>query len=71
VFEAALRFTRAEGMLAEPEAGHAVRAAIDVALAAKESGAEKVILFNYSGHGLLDLSAYDDFMAGKLTDGEG
>jgi tryptophan synthase beta chain len=66
VFEAAMRFTRAEGKLPAPEAGHAVRAAIDEALAAKESGEEKVILFNYSGHGLLDLSAYDDFMAGNL-----
>ncbi|MBO0850423.1 MAG: pyridoxal-phosphate dependent enzyme, partial [Pseudonocardia sp.] len=71
VFEAAMRFTRAEGKLPAPEAGHAVRAAIDEALAAKESGEEKVILFNYSGHGLLDLSAYDDFMEGKLTNGDG
>jgi tryptophan synthase beta chain len=71
VFEAAMQFTRAEGKLPAPEAGHAVRAAIDEALAAKESGEERVILFNYSGHGLLDLSAYDDFMAGKLINEDG
>ena len=47
---------------------HAVRAVIDEALAAKESGEERVILFNYSGHGLLDLSAYDDYLHGRLID---
>ncbi|WP_028923005.1 TrpB-like pyridoxal phosphate-dependent enzyme [Pseudonocardia acaciae] len=68
VFEAAMRFARLEGKLPAPEAGHAIRAAIDEALAAKETGEEKVILFNYSGHGLLDLSAYDDYMDGNLPD---
>jgi tryptophan synthase beta chain len=67
-FEAALQFARTEGKLPAPETGHAVRAAIDEALAAKETGEEKVILFNYSGHGFLDLAAYDDFMHGKLID---
>jgi tryptophan synthase beta chain len=67
-FEAAVEFSRAEGKIPAPETGHAVRAAIDEALAAKESGEERVILFNFSGHGLLDLSAYDDFLNGRLLD---
>ena len=67
-FEAAVQFARAEGKIAAPETGHAVRAAIDEALAAKETGEERVILFDFSGHGLLDLSAYDDFLNGRLLD---
>jgi len=67
-FEAAVQFARAEGKIAAPETGHAIRAAIDEALAAKESGDSRVILFNYSGHGLLDLAAYDDFNHGRLVD---
>jgi tryptophan synthase beta chain len=67
-FEAALEFARAEGKLPAPETGHAIRAVIDEALAAKESGSARVILFNYSGHGLLDLSAYDDYRNGRLVD---
>jgi tryptophan synthase beta chain len=67
-FEAAVQFARAEGKIPAPETGHAVRAVIDEALAAKESGEERVILFNFSGHGLLDLSAYDDFLNGRLLD---
>jgi tryptophan synthase beta chain len=69
VFEAAVEFARAEGKIAAPETAHAIRAAIDEALAAKESGEERVILFNYSGHGHLDLAAYDDFLHGRLIDG--
>jgi tryptophan synthase beta chain len=68
VFEAAAELARAEGRIAAPETAHAVRAAIDEALACKESGEEKVILFNYSGHGFLDLAAYDDFNHGRLLD---
>jgi tryptophan synthase beta chain len=68
-FEAAVQFARTEGKVPAPETGHAIRAVIDEALAAKESGESPVILFNYSGHGLLDLGAYDDFLAGRLTDG--
>jgi tryptophan synthase beta chain len=68
VFEAAVQFARAEGKIAAPEAAHAIRAAIDEALAAKETGEEKVILFNYCGHGFLDLAAYDDFNHGRLVD---
>ena len=67
-FEAAVQFSRAEGKIPAPETGHAVRAAIDEALAAKETGEERVILFNFSGHGLLDLSAYDDYLNGRLLD---
>jgi len=67
-FEAAVQFSRAEGKIPAPETGHAVRAAIDEALAAKELGEERVILFNFSGHGLLDLSAYDDYLNGRLLD---
>jgi tryptophan synthase beta chain len=68
VFEAAKQFANVEGRVAAPEAAHAVRAAIDEALVAKETGEEKVILFNYSGHGLLDLAAYDDFNHHRLLD---
>jgi len=67
-FEAAVTFANTEGKIPAPETGHAIRAAIDEALAAKETGEEKVILFNYSGHGLLDLAAYDDFMNDRLID---
>jgi tryptophan synthase beta chain len=68
-FEASVQFAKAEGKLPAPETGHVVRAVVDEALAAKESGEERVILFNFSGHGLLDLSAYDDFNHGRLVDG--
>jgi tryptophan synthase beta chain len=67
-FEAALEFAHTEGILPAPETAHAVRAAIDEALAARELGEERVILFNFSGHGLLDLSAYDDYRNGRLVD---
>jgi tryptophan synthase beta chain len=67
-FEAAVQFARAEGKIPAPETGHAIRGAIDEALAAKEAGEERVILFNYSGHGFLDLAAYDDFNHGRLVD---
>jgi len=67
-FEAAVQFTNTEGKIPAPETGHAIRAVIDEALAAKEAGEERVILFNYSGHGFLDLSAYDDYLHGRLVD---
>jgi tryptophan synthase beta chain len=67
-FEAAVMFANTEGKIPAPETGHAIRAAIDEALACKETGEEKVILFNYSGHGLLDLAAYDDFLNDRLID---
>ncbi|MEA2702158.1 MAG: tryptophan synthase beta chain, partial [Actinomycetota bacterium] len=66
VFEAAVQFARVQGMIPAPETAHAVRAAIDEALLAKEEGTERVILFGYSGHGLLDLSAYDDYLHDRL-----
>jgi tryptophan synthase beta chain len=66
VFEAALQFARVQGPIPAPETSHAIRAAIDEALLAKEEGVERVILFSYSGHGLLDLSAYDDYANDRL-----
>jgi tryptophan synthase beta chain len=69
VFEAAVEFARTEGKIPAPETAHAIRAVIDEALAAKEHDQERVILFNYSGHGHLDLAAYDDFLHGRLIDG--
>ena len=68
VFEAMVQFARTQGTIAAPETGHAIVAVIDEALAAKEEGAERVILFSYSGHGLLDLGAYDAYLHGDLTD---
>jgi tryptophan synthase beta chain len=69
VFEAAIQWARTQGTIPAPETGHAIRATIDEALRAKEEGAERVILFNYSGHGLLDLQAYDDHLNGRLDAG--
>jgi tryptophan synthase beta chain len=66
VFDAALRFARTQGSIPAPETAHAIKATIDEALKAKEEGAERVILFNYSGHGLLDLSAFDDYLNDRL-----
>ena len=66
VFEAAVQFARTQGTIAAPETSHAIRAVVDEALAAREEGAERVILFGYSGHGLLDLSAYDDHLHDRL-----
>ena len=68
VFEAAVQFARAEAIVPAPESAHAIRAAIDEALAAKQSGESKVILFNLSGHGYFDMTAYDNYLAGKLHD---
>jgi len=65
VFEAAVEFARAEGILPAPESAHAVKAAIDIA---KEVDDEIVIAFNLSGHGYFDLSAYDAFLKGELKD---
>ncbi len=70
VFEASVLFARSEGIIPAPEAGHAVRAVVDEALKAKESGKEQVILFNLSGHGHFDMAAYDAYFAGKLQDFE-
>ncbi len=67
-FEAALQFARAEGIIPAPESAHAIRAAIDEALDAKEKGEKRVILFNLSGHGNFDMSAYQAYLDGKLED---
>ncbi len=69
-FGAAESFTRAEGILPAPESAHAVWGAMQEALAAKESGEAKVIVFNLSGHGHFDLSAYEQYRSGKLEDYE-
>ena len=69
VFEAAVQFARTQGPIPAPETSHAIRATIDEALRAKEEGSERVILFCYSGHGLLDLQAYDDYLGGRLDAG--
>ncbi len=69
-FEAGVMFARAEGIVPAPESTHAIRGAIDEALDAKEKGEERVILFNLSGHGFLDLSAYEAYFAGKLEDSD-
>jgi len=69
-YEAALTWARTEGAICAPETSHAVAAAIDEAVKAKEEGKEKVILFNYSGHGLMDLAGYDAYLSGKLSDYE-
>ena len=68
VFEAAVMFARTEGIVPAPEAAHAVRAAIDEALAARKEGKKRVIVFNMSGHGMLDLPAYDSYLTGRLKD---
>jgi len=70
VFEAALQFARTEGILPAPESSHAIRAAVDEALAAKEEGRQKTILFCLSGHGHFDLAAYENYISGKLQDYE-
>ena len=69
-FEAALQFARTEGIIPAPESSHAIRAAIDEALTAREAGEPRVILFNLSGHGYFDMAAYDAYLAGELVDVE-
>jgi tryptophan synthase beta chain len=69
-FAAGVQFARTEGILPAPEANHAIRAAIDEALVAKAEGVSRVILFNLSGHGHFDLSAYERYLAGALVDYE-
>jgi tryptophan synthase beta chain len=69
-FEAGVAFARAEGILPAPEPTHAIRVAMDEALAAKEAGESRVILFNLCGHGHFDLSAYERYLDGSLEDYE-
>jgi tryptophan synthase beta chain len=65
-FEAGRLFAKTEGIVPAPETNHAIKAAIDEAVAAKKNNEERVIAFNFSGHGLLDLKGYADFLAGRL-----
>ena len=69
-FDAGVQFARAEGIVPAPESNHAVSAAIDEALEAKAEGKPRVILFNLSGHGHFDLSAYEAYLAHRLEDYE-
>ena len=62
--DAAIQFARTVGLVPAPESSHAVKAAIDEALAAKAAGQKRVILFNLSGHGLMDMTAYDAYLTG-------
>jgi tryptophan synthase beta chain len=70
VLEAGRLFAKTEGLVAAPETCHAIKAAVDIALKCKQTRESKIILFNYSGHGLLDLKAYEDYMEGKMVDFE-
>ncbi len=70
VFEAALQFARTEGILPAPESAHAIRAAVDEALQARDEGRPRVILFCLSGHGHFDLASYESYLGGKLQDYE-
>jgi len=65
-FDAGTLFARAEGIIPAPESCHAIAATIREALRCKETGEEKVILFNLSGHGLIDMAAYDQYLSGSL-----
>jgi tryptophan synthase beta chain len=70
VFEAARMLAQTEGMITAPETAHSLKFVIDEALECKKTEEKKIIAMNYSGHGLLDLSAYEQFLAGKLVDYE-
>jgi tryptophan synthase beta chain len=70
VFAAAVQFARTEGILPAPESAHAILAAINEARDAREKGEKRVILFNLSGHGFLDLSAYDQYLHNGMIDGQ-
>ena len=66
-FAAGVLFAKAEGIIPAPESCHAISAAIDEANKCKEAGESKVILFNLSGHGLIDMTAYDQYLSGNLV----
>ncbi|MEM4188041.1 MAG: TrpB-like pyridoxal phosphate-dependent enzyme [Candidatus Hadarchaeum sp.] len=70
VFKAAKLFAETEGFIPAPETSHAIKGVVDEALRCRQTGEEKVILFNNSGHGHFDLAAYDAFLRGKLVDYE-
>jgi tryptophan synthase beta chain len=67
-FDAGVNWARTEGFIPAPETTHAIAAVVDEARRAKEEGKEKTILFNWSGHGLVDMAAYDNYLSGKLVD---
>ena len=69
-FEAGVLFAKTEGVIPAPETNHALATVVDEAKKAKQEGKQKVILFNYSGHGLIDLGSYDKYFAGELQDYE-
>lgn len=69
-FKAGILFSQCEGIIPAPESTHAIAAAIREAIKAKEEGVEKTILFNLSGHGLIDMASYDKYLSGSLTDFE-
>jgi len=69
-YEAALTWAQTEGFICAPETSHAIACTIDEALKAKKEGKEKVIIFNYSGHGLMDLTGYEKYLDGQLHDYE-
>ena len=68
VFEAATLFARKEGIVPAPESSHAIAAVVDEAIKAREEGRKRVLLFNLSGHGLLDLSSFESYLHGKIQD---
>jgi tryptophan synthase beta chain len=68
VFESAVLFAHTEGIIPAPEAAHAVHAAIEEAKAARDAGEKRVVLFNLSGHGMLDLAGYETYLSGALQD---
>jgi tryptophan synthase beta chain len=67
-FESAIQFSRSEGIVPAPESAHAIRAAVNEALDARENGEPRTILFGLSGHGNFDLAAYQRYLAGDLVD---
>ncbi len=69
-YEAAVLWSQTEGFICAPETSHAIAAVIDEAKKAREEGKEKVILFCYSGHGLMDLAGYEKYLSGKLSNFE-
>jgi tryptophan synthase beta chain len=70
IFEAAVLFAKTQGIVPGPEPAHAIKGVIDEAVAAKEAGEERVILFNLSGHGHFDMQAYDDYLNARLPEVE-
>jgi tryptophan synthase beta chain len=68
VFKSGVEFARTEGIVPAPESAHAIAAVIDEAIRCREENRKKVIVFNLSGNGLLDLAAYDSYLSGKMRE---